>query len=73
MDNHYRETDEGDLLSLLEDAIDFAVYRIAIDPTHPYGGRVVMVSPSIKEIVGIEDPWRFETWFEHIHPEDLPG
>lgn len=64
--------DEIHLLSLLEDAIAFALYRIAIDPTHPYGGKVVMVSPSIKDIVGIEDPWRFETWFEQIHPEDLP-
>lgn len=72
MANLDHEPDEPHLLSLLEDAIDFAVYRIAIDPTHPYGGRVVMVSPSIKDIVGIEDPWRFETWFEHIHPEDLP-
>lgn len=66
------EPNEPHLLSLLEDAIDFAVYRITIDPTHPFGGKVVMVSPSIKEIVGIEDPLRFETWFEHIHQEDLP-
>lgn len=72
MANLDHEPDEPQLLSLLEDAIDFAIYRIAIDPTHPYGGRVVTVSPSIKEIVGIEDPWRFETWFEHIHPQDLP-
>lgn len=66
------EPDESNLLSLLEEAIEYAVFRVAIDPTHPYGGKVVMVSPSIKDIVGIEDPWRFETWFEHIHPEDLP-
>jgi PAS domain S-box-containing protein len=60
------------LLSLLEDAIEFAVYQIAIDPTHPFGGRVVMVSPSLKEIAGIDDPWRFESWFENIHPDDKP-
>lgn len=72
MANLDHESDDPHLLSLLEDAIDFAVYRIAIDTVHPYGGRVVMISPSIKDIVGIEDPWRFETWFEHIHPEDLP-
>ncbi len=71
MTNQNNHPDESHLLSLLEDAIDFAIYRIVIDPTHPYGGRVVTVSPSIKEIVGIEDPWQFETWFEHIHPQDL--
>ena len=58
------------LLSLLNDAIEFAVYQIAIDPSHPFGGRVSMVSPSIKEIAGIDDPWRFESWFENIHPDD---
>lgn len=71
MPNFNTLPDDPNLLSLLEDAIDFGLYRIAIDPTQPYGGKVVMVSPSIKEIVGMEDPWRFETWFEHIHPDDL--
>lgn len=31
-----------------------------------------MVSPSLREIAGIEDPFRFESWFENIHPDDLP-
>lgn len=62
--------EDPNLLSLLEDAIEFAVYQIAVDPSHPYGGRVVMVSPSIKEIAGIDDPWQFESWFENIHPDD---
>jgi len=72
MTDQYNHPNESHLLSLLEDAIGFAVYRIAVDPTHPYGGRVIMVSPSIKDIVGIQDPWRFETWFDHLHPDDLP-
>jgi len=58
------------LISLLEDAIDFAIYIIAVDPDSPYGGRVVMVSPSVVDIVGIRDPQRFETWFENLHPDD---
>jgi PAS domain S-box-containing protein len=66
------ESDESTLFSLLEDAIDFAIYRIIVSPEHPYGGKVVMVSPSIKDIAGIEDFWRFETWFTHVHPDDLP-
>ncbi|MEW6181480.1 MAG: GAF domain-containing protein [Chloroflexota bacterium] len=57
---------------LVENARHFALYRIELDPRHPFGGRVVFVSPSLKEIVGIEDPYRFEQWFENIHPEDLP-
>ncbi|HSM25164.1 MAG TPA: PAS domain S-box protein, partial [Anaerolineaceae bacterium] len=56
--------------SLLEEAIEFAVYQIAIDPTHPYGGRVIMFSPSLKEIAAIDDPWNFEFWFINIHPDD---
>ena len=63
---------EAHFRSLLENATNFAVYRIAVDPANPYGGRVVMVSPSIKEITGISDPYRFESWFENLHPEDLP-
>lgn len=70
MTNTNTNGDESHLFSLLEDVIDFAIYRIAYEPQHPYGGRVIMVSPSIKEIVGIEEPYRFETWFENIHPED---
>ncbi len=58
------------LISLLEDAIDFAIYIVAVDPESPYGGRVAMVSPSIVDIVGIRDPQRFETWFENLHPDD---
>lgn len=31
-----------------------------------------MVSPSIVDITGVRDPYRFECWFENVHPEDLP-
>lgn len=63
---------EQDFISLLENAQDFVVYRVAVDPTAPYGGYVVLVSPSIRELLGISDPYRFETWFENLHPEDAP-
>ena len=62
---------EANLRSLLEHAANFAVYRVAVDPSNPYAGKVVMVSPSIREITGISDPYHFESWFENIHPEDL--
>lgn len=57
---------------LVENARHFALYRIELDPRLHLGGKVVFVSPSIKEIMGIENPYDFEQWFENIHPEDLP-
>ncbi len=70
MDNSYNGQFDPSLLSLLEDAIEFAIYQIVVDPTQPYGGRVVMYSPSLKEIAGIDDPSNFDTWFINIHPDD---
>jgi PAS domain S-box-containing protein len=61
---------EANHRALLETAHTFAVYRLALDPTAPDGGRVLMVSPSITEIAGIEDPYDFGTWIPNIHPED---
>lgn len=59
------------LRSLLDHATNFVLYRVAVDPQNPYGGRVVLVSESIREIVGVAEPYRFESWFEHVHPDDL--
>jgi PAS domain S-box-containing protein len=61
---------ENHLCSLLENATDFAVYRLAVDRQNPYHAKVVLVSPSIIHIVGISDPYRFESWFEDLHPDD---
>jgi PAS domain S-box-containing protein len=61
---------ENHLFSLLETATDFAVYRLAVDRQNPYHAKVVLVSPSITQIVGISDPYRFESWFEDLHPDD---
>lgn len=66
-----RRESEAHLRSILQDAQGFGVYRVAVDETSPYGGRVVLVSPSIKELLGLADPYRFESWFESIHPDDL--
>ncbi|HET7087801.1 MAG TPA: PAS domain-containing protein, partial [Anaerolineae bacterium] len=62
---------ETNLRSLMENARDFAVYRIAVDPSNPYLARVVVASPSLKEVFGIPDLHDFTTWFTPIHPEDL--
>ncbi|MBN1810504.1 MAG: PAS domain-containing protein [Anaerolineae bacterium] len=63
---------EANLRSLLENARGFGVYQVAVDPGNPYQGKVILASPSIREMLGIEDPYRFESWFENVHPDDLP-
>lgn len=63
---------ESMLRSVIENAQHFVIYRVQIDRSNPYHGKVVLVSPFIKELTGIEDPYCFETWFENLHPEDYP-
>jgi len=46
MDESLNRSFDPNLMSLLEDAIDFAVYQIEVDPDDFYGRRIVMVSPS---------------------------
>jgi PAS domain S-box-containing protein len=65
------QDNEAHLRSMLESAKGYAIYRVAMDPDHPYLGRVVMVSPSIREVIGIEDPYDFTSWFAGVHPEDI--
>ena len=64
-----RENEEN-LRSLIENAKNFAVYQVRVSQDQSFGGEVVFVSPSLADIFGIEDPYRFESWFEHLHPED---
>ncbi|MCU0579679.1 MAG: PAS domain-containing protein, partial [Desulfobacterota bacterium] len=59
------------LRSLMESASNFAVYRLVYDPENPYKLRVVFVSPSLKDILGLDDPQQFETWFANMHPDDV--
>jgi len=62
---------EGHLRSLMESAQDYAVYRIAVDPTQSYQGRVVLASPSMQGLLSISDLYDFTSWFAEIHPDDL--
>jgi PAS domain S-box-containing protein len=61
---------EAALRALVQNARRFAIYRIELDDTSPYGGRVVFASPSMLEIVGMDDPNNFAGWFHPIHPDD---
>ena len=56
--------------SLMESATNFAVYRLVHDKEHPYKLNIVFASPSLKEIMGLSDPLRFESFFEAMHPDD---
>jgi PAS domain S-box-containing protein len=62
---------EEHLRSLMDSAINFAVYRLVSDESNPNRLRVVLVSPSAKGILGVSDPMKFETWFEGMHPDDV--
>ena len=61
---------EEHLKSLLQNATGFAIYRLIYDQKAPHSLRVLAVSPSLKNILGIPEPMKFETWFNNIHPDD---
>jgi DNA-binding CsgD family transcriptional regulator/PAS domain-containing protein len=61
---------EAHLRSLMQSAEHFALYRLIVTPSNPHKLEVAFVSPSIREIMGISDPMKFETWFENIHAQD---
>jgi len=65
-----RET-EGHLRSLMESAERYAIFRLAVDPSHPYGLRIVLASPSLKELLGLPELTDVSTWIGNIHPDDL--
>jgi len=61
---------EAHLRSLMETAANFAIFRLVRDEEKPRGFKVVFVSPSIADIMGVAKPMKFETWFENIHADD---
>ena len=61
---------EKNVKSLMINAKYFTIYRLATSDTNPHNLKVVFVSPSIIDIMGVTDPNVFETWFENIHEDD---
>ena len=57
--------------SLLQTAKGFFIYRVAVSPGGLDKPRVILVSPAIREVAGITDPYNFESWFACVHPDDL--
>ena len=62
---------KGHVQSLLETAKGFYFYRLACEPGIPPKTRIVMVSPSITDVMGIKDANDFESWFAGLHPDDV--
>ena len=61
---------EANLRAMLENAQGYAIYRIGVDLDHPFLGRVILVSPSMRAVAGVEDIYDFSSWFNNIHPDD---
>lgn len=61
---------EEHLTSLMLNAENFAIYRLATSDTNPHKLKVIFVSPSIVDIMGLTNPHIFETWFDNIHDDD---
>ena len=59
--------------SFVESAKGFIVYRLEVDPENYFSGRLVFVSPSIEDEIGISPEAEFSEWFNNVHPDDLPG
>jgi PAS domain S-box-containing protein len=64
------EQNEQHFKALMENITNFAIYRLVYDNSQPHRFKVVFVSPSIVDIMGVSDPMKFETWFEDIQPDD---
>lgn len=62
---------EEHLRSIMESAMGFTIYRLVYDPDSIRSLRVVFVSPSFADIVGLPEPMKFETWFDAVHPDDI--
>ena len=61
---------EAHLKSLMLEAENYALYRLAGNRDDPGRLSVVFVSPSIVDIMGVDTPDNFESWFENIHQDD---
>jgi len=62
------------LEALFKCAEGYVVYRLRKLPLQrsPLGAEVEVVSPSIRDVMGVQDPEDLGTWFNLVHPDDLP-
>ena len=57
--------------TLMESASNFALYHLGYDESCFSNFKVIYVSPSIKNILGVENTMSLAAWFENILIEDL--
>lgn len=62
------------LKALFRSTSGYVVYRLRrVDPeVSPLVSEVEVVSPSVREIMGVDDPQDVSTWFARVHRDDLP-
>ena len=65
------DENEGHLRSLMQTAANFALYRLKTHQNNPHMLEIIFVSPSIVDILGIDAPMNFDSWFDHMHPDDV--
>ena len=62
---------EAHLRSFMINANNFVIYRFLIPENQEDTPDIVFYSSSIKEILGIENPDDFKSWFNDVHKEDI--
>jgi len=67
---HALRESEANFRPLVENARDFVIYRQEVDHAAPHGARITLISPSIREVLGITDPHDGD-WSSFIHPDDV--
>jgi len=67
-----KDVDLQSLHAWVDEAVDYVAYRLRKDPAHPLQATVEMVSASMETVHGASDRHDVSTWFEAVHPDDLP-
>jgi len=62
---------QENLQAFVENARGFGVYSVTLSDNDKYGARTLIASPSIKNILGVEDLKDNASWFKNIHNDDI--
>jgi PAS domain S-box-containing protein len=61
---------ERHLRALIVSAKGFAVFRRIVNPDSLHDTKVIYISPSAQDILGIDDIYDFQEWLKVLHPDD---
>ncbi len=62
---------EAHFRSLLENASDFVMFRLVVQPGTPVGAEELLISPSVHDIMGLPNPYSLASWFDCFDPDDI--